>query len=58
MTDESLMPFGKYKGEKLANIPAGYLLWLLQNDLGSGPLKDYILDNEELLMKEAEHDRT
>lgn len=26
MTDESIMPIGKYKGEKLANIPAHYLL--------------------------------
>lgn len=28
LTDESLMPFGKHKGEKMANVPASYLLWL------------------------------
>lgn len=28
MTDISLMPFGKHKGEKMANVPPEYLLWL------------------------------
>lgn len=28
LTDESIMPFGKYKDEKMANVPASYLLWL------------------------------
>ena len=27
MTDDSVMPWGKHKGEKLANVPAAYLLW-------------------------------
>lgn len=31
MNDESIMPFGKHKGEKLANVPADYLLWLYDN---------------------------
>jgi uncharacterized protein (DUF3820 family) len=25
------MPFGKYKGEDLEDVPTGYLLWLLEN---------------------------
>lgn len=25
------MPFGKYKGESLENVPESYLLWLLDN---------------------------
>jgi len=28
LTDESPMPFGKYKGEKMANVPASYLKWI------------------------------
>lgn len=28
MTDQDLMPFGKYKGEKMEDVPASYLLWL------------------------------
>ncbi len=28
MTDESKMPWGKYKGEPMGIIPADYLIWL------------------------------
>ena len=27
MNDSDLMPFGKYKGEAMANVPASYLVW-------------------------------
>lgn len=27
-TDETEMPFGKYKGRKLQEVPASYLMWL------------------------------
>lgn len=30
-TDSTPMPFGKYDGKKLANVPASYLLWLRSN---------------------------
>ena len=30
-TDESVMPFGKHKGKKMANVPAQYLLWIWEN---------------------------
>ena len=32
LTDESLMYFGKHKGEKLANLPDDYCRWLLNQD--------------------------
>lgn len=35
MTDESLMPFGKYRGEKMANVPASYLMWAWDNKIVS-----------------------
>jgi uncharacterized protein (DUF3820 family) len=51
--DESKMPFGKYQGQKLADIPASYLLWAFYNikklDLG---LKIYIRENMPALLKE------
>jgi uncharacterized protein (DUF3820 family) len=28
LTDESIMTFGKHKGEKLANVPDDYLIWI------------------------------
>jgi uncharacterized protein (DUF3820 family) len=46
MEDTDLMPFGKYKGEKLADVPDGYLRWLWQNGMSEkvrwDPLAQYI----------------
>lgn len=52
MTDDSLMPYGKFKGDKMANVPADYLLWLLHNDKCSGDVKNYILENKTVLESE------
>jgi hypothetical protein len=32
------MPWGKYKGDFLADIPTGYIVWLLDNAKASDPL--------------------
>lgn len=47
LTDNNIIPFGKYKGCKLANIPDEYLIWLYDNDKCNSMegLKEYILDN-------------
>lgn len=59
MDDNSIMPFGKYKGEKLANVPAGYLLWLFDNGKAYGQLRDYIHENHDAIeleiKKECKH---
>ena len=54
LTDESLMPFGKFKGKRLANVPARYLLYLYRESIVYGDLKAYIEDNFEVLEKEIE----
>lgn len=54
-TDKTPMPFGKHKGIALCNVPAEYLLWLLdgtESALADGLLKDYIIENKEQLLKE------
>lgn len=43
MNDQSEMPFGKHKGEKLENVPASYLLWLWDN--GVWAEKNHVLHN-------------
>jgi hypothetical protein len=58
MTDSSIMPWGKHKGEKLANIPAAYLIWLYGSaGIASQPhnkqLADYIKSNMDALKTEA-----
>jgi uncharacterized protein (DUF3820 family) len=55
MNDESIMPFGKYKGEKLANVPPEYLLWLHDEGKAFGPLKSYITDNMDAIKAEIEY---
>lgn len=55
MNDESIMPFGKYKGEKLANVPPDYLLWLFDNGKCYGEVRQYIEDNLEVLKSEIEY---
>jgi len=53
LNDKSLMPFGKYKGKAMANVPADYLLWLYDNGLKNGDVKAYIIDNMEVLQSET-----
>lgn len=54
MTDNSIMPFGKHQGEKLANVPAKYLLWLYKENKCYGELKKYIEENMDVLKSEVE----
>lgn len=55
-TDETVMPWGKHKGEKLEEIPYSYFLWLMEQSwLGSWPqMKLYIKNNAEAIYKEQE----
>ena len=53
LTDKSIMPFGKFKGVALANVPAYYLLWLYEQSYCSADMKEYIEDNMEILQSEA-----
>jgi len=52
LTDESQMPWGKYKGDKMINVPAFYLLWLYENDKCDTPVRTYIVENLDVLKKE------
>lgn len=54
-TDDTIMPFGKYKDKKLSDVPASYLLWLegtLRRD-DWRDLQRYIKDNYEALKLQA-----
>ncbi|MDR1223260.1 MAG: DUF3820 family protein [Tannerella sp.] len=57
LTDSSLMPFGRYKGEKMANVPARYLMWLYDNKKCNDDVKGYIEDNMDVLKAEIKCDR-
>lgn len=51
------MPFGKYKNQKMANVPASYLLWLYDNDKCSSYVKEYIEDNLDVLRVEVDREK-
>lgn len=53
LTDESLMPWGKYKGYQMINVPAKYLLYMYENNKCYGSVKDYIEDNLDFIKKGA-----
>lgn len=53
LTDESKMPWGKYQGVKMANVPPSYLLWLLDNNKCNGQVKEYIESNRDVLLIEV-----
>lgn len=53
MDDNSLMPFGIHKGKALINVPADYLLFLYTGNYAHGELKEYIIDNLEVIKQEA-----
>lgn len=52
MTDNSLMPFGKYKGEKMANVPSDYLLWIFENNKCTQEVAKYIAENLDVIKAE------
>jgi uncharacterized protein (DUF3820 family) len=57
-TDNTVMPFGKYKGKTLANVPASYLLYIYDEGFMIPPgLRQYINENMRLLDSEARREK-
>ncbi len=52
-TDNTPMPFGKYRDKAMVNVPAIYLLWLWDNGCDHEGVKNYIKANYTLLQNEA-----
>lgn len=42
MGEDDIMTFGKYKGKKLGEIPAGYFLYIYDRGWAKGELKKFI----------------
>jgi len=63
LTDESPMLFGKkYKGVKMANVPADYLDWaygfIIENHINSFTARDlliYVDENRDIINKELQN---
>lgn len=57
LEDSSPMPWGKYKGKLMQDVPASYLFYLwteqnLENEVSSNPVASYINDNLSALKQE------
>jgi len=57
MDDESIMPFGKFKGEKMANIPSDYLLWIYENKKCTIEVEEYIQNNMDSIKAEIAYNQ-
>lgn len=55
LTDESLMPYGQYKGEMMANVPTKYLMYLYENNKCDAKVKGYIEDCMDVLKYEIKN---
>jgi uncharacterized protein (DUF3820 family) len=53
LKDDSLMPYGKHKGEKMIDIPADYLLYLYDTGALSNEVSKYVNDNLDVLKQQA-----
>ena len=52
LSDESKMPYGTYKGTKMANVPAHVLIWQYENNKCSPDVREYVKENLDVLKKE------
>lgn len=57
MEDTDLMPFGKYKGKQMQDVPADYLIWLHENNKCTPQVKKYIEDNLDVLETEIKRNQ-
>ena len=54
INDQSKMPFGRYVGWQLDDIPANYFLWLYEHRKFSRDLRVWIEDNMIVLKRAGE----
>ena len=53
LNDSSKMPFGKYTGIRLVDIPSNYLIWIYENKKCNAEIAEYIKENLDVLKKEV-----
>jgi len=57
LEDDDLMPWGKYKGKKMQDVPADYLLYMYENNKCGSDVKEYIEDCIDILKKEVKESK-
>jgi uncharacterized protein (DUF3820 family) len=57
MNDSSLMPFGKFKGVKMIDVPAEHLLYIYENYKLYGEVKAYIEENLDVIKEQIKRNQ-
>ena len=52
LTDEDPMPFGKHKGQRMADVPASYLAWLKDSNCQHPAVSGYIKNSWSEILTE------
>jgi len=52
LTDLDLMPFGKFKGTPMQDVPASYLSWLRNESCNNVEVANYIYNSWEAIEQE------
>ena len=53
LKDSDEMPSGKHKGMKMEDVPAKHLLYIYENEMCSERVKQYIIDNLDVIQQQA-----
>jgi uncharacterized protein (DUF3820 family) len=52
LEDTDKMPYGKFAGKEMQDVPASYLMWLYEEKKCTGEVLTYIIDNLDALKTE------
>jgi len=58
LEDESVMPYGKYQGKKMKDVPASYLIWLFEYGKCNWEVRGYIVENLDVLREEVKRNNS
>ena len=57
LTDKDPMPWGKYKGLPMSEVPDSYLLWLYHEGHASGNVGRYLAENIKAIKANVEREK-
>lgn len=57
LDDNSPMPQGKFKGEKMEDVPYWHLLWLADQPFCRKDVREYVEENRDVLEVEKKRDK-
>lgn len=52
-----IIPYGRYQGKKMKDIPAKYLVWLYNHNRTSHEVAKYVRWNRDVLLEEIEDEK-